>query len=80
MTVKGFIFLLIVTVVAIGIGSAIAERFTGRGLERTLAVAVITAAIVFPAAWIAEKLGWIQGGLRLNRRKDSEATREEDRK
>ncbi len=72
MTVKGFVFLLIVTIAAIGIGSWIAERFTPRGLERTLAVALITAAIVFPAAYLAEKLGWIRGGLRLTRRKDSD--------
>ncbi len=72
MTVRGFVFLLIVTVAAVGIGALVAEGFTNRGLERTLAVAVITAAIVFPAAYWAEKRGWISGALDLNRRKDSD--------
>jgi len=69
MTVRAFIALLLITVVAVGIGDHIATRFSAPGLERTFAVLVITAAIVAPFAWLLEKVGWIRGRLELGRRR-----------
>jgi hypothetical protein len=67
MTSRGFLFLLVVTVAAITVASQIAERFTAPGLERTLAVAVLTALVLMPAARWAERRGWIKGELQLGR-------------
>lgn len=68
MTSRTFIFLLIVTVVAVTIGEKIASTYVPRGIERTIAVAVITALIVFPVARLAEKRGWIKGAFNFGRR------------
>lgn len=61
MSRNGFILMMIATVVAIAIGATIAERYTGPGWNRTLMVGAIAAAIVFPIAMLAERLGWIKG-------------------
>jgi len=63
MTRNAFIGLLLLTVVAIGIGAQIAERYADPGLGRTLIVAIFTALVVFPAAKLAERRGWIKGEL-----------------
>jgi hypothetical protein len=70
MTVRAFIALLLITVVAVGIGDHFATRFAAPGLERTFSVLVITAAIVAPCAWLLEKIGWIRGRLELGRRRE----------
>jgi uncharacterized integral membrane protein len=61
MTRFGFIFLLIVTVLAIFGAAQVAERYAAPGMERTLIVAFITACVVFPAGLFAEKMGWVKG-------------------
>ncbi len=67
MTVRGFVFLMIVAVAAsIGAG-LIVERFTAPGFERTFWFAALTAIVVFPAGWLAERLGWVRGRLNLTR-------------
>jgi hypothetical protein len=63
MTRNGFIFLLLLTVAAIGVGAQIGERYADPGLARTLVVAIFTALVVFPAAKFAERRGWIRGEL-----------------
>ena len=63
MTRNGFIFLLLLTVAAIGVGAQIGERYADPGLARTLVVAIFTALVVFPAARFAERRGWIRGEL-----------------
>ena len=61
MTRNGFILLMLVTVGAIFVGNEVAERYTDEGFGRTLMVGAITAVILFPAAWLAEKFGLIKG-------------------
>jgi|APFre7841882724_1041349.scaffolds.fasta_scaffold58967_2 uncharacterized membrane protein YecN with MAPEG domain len=61
MTVRGFIFLLAVVMVAIAVGDQLAQRWSAPGFERTFTVFVVAALIVAPAAWVAERLGWIRG-------------------
>ena len=63
MSRNGFILLLVVTVVAIALGDAIAKRYTDPGAVRILLVAGITAVIVFPLARLAERFGWIKGSF-----------------
>ena len=63
MTRNGFIFLLLLTGAAIGVGAQIGERYADPGLARTLVVAIFTALVVFPAAKFAERRGWIRGEL-----------------
>jgi hypothetical protein len=65
MTVSGFILLLVAAIVGITVGAHFAEGFTPPGLQRTFAVGVIAAAIVFPAAKFGEWCGWIRGRLDL---------------
>jgi hypothetical protein len=65
MTVAGFILLLVAAIVGITLGAHVAEGFAAPGLERTFAVALITAAVLFPAAKLAGWLGWIRGGLNM---------------
>ena len=48
MTRNGFIFLLLLTVAAIGVGAQIGERYADPGLARTLVVAIFTARVVCP--------------------------------
>jgi hypothetical protein len=63
MTVAGFILLLVAAIVGLTVGAHFAESFAPAGIERTFAVAIITAAVLFPAARLAGWLGWIRGGL-----------------
>ena len=68
MNSRGFAFLLVVTVAAVVIAGLLVEGHTAPGLERTLWVALLTAAVVFPAARWAERRGWIRGGVQIGRR------------
>jgi hypothetical protein len=72
MTVRAFIILLGVTVVAIAIGDHFAERYTAPGLERSFGVLVIAAAIVAPVAWLLGKIGWISGRYEPGSRKSDD--------
>jgi hypothetical protein len=69
MTVRAFIVLLLVTVIAIAIGDHYAQEWTAPGLERSFAVLVIASVIVAPAAWLLGRIGWISGRLDLSRRR-----------
>jgi hypothetical protein len=69
-SLKGFLFLLVVTVLTVMAAGLIAERFAEPGLQRTAVVAVIAALVVFPAAKWAEWRGWIKGSLQLHRIKN----------
>ena len=60
MTRNGFILLMLVTVGAIFVGDVIATRYTEEGIGRTLLVAAIAAAIVYPAALMAVRFGLIR--------------------
>jgi hypothetical protein len=62
MTVRAFVVLLVVTVLAIWLGDRIAQDFAAPGLERTFTVLVIAAAVVAPAAWLLGRIGWINSG------------------
>ena len=68
MTVRAFIILLVVTVIAIWIGDRIASDFAAPGLERSASVLLIAAAIVLPVGWLLERIGWISGRLEFGRR------------
>lgn len=68
MTVRAFILLMIVTVVAIAVGDHFAEGFTAPGMARTFAVFVIAGAIVAPVAWVLGRIGWIKGRFELGRK------------
>jgi uncharacterized membrane protein YfcA len=78
MTVQGFMFLLIAAIVGITVGAHFAEKWTPPGFQRTVTVAVIAAAILFPAARFAERLGWIRGRLDLTRRDKGKAVERAD--
>ncbi len=67
MTVKGFIFLMLVTIGTVMIAGTVAEFFTKEGFERTIVVAVATALVVFPSARWAERKGWIKGSVRVDK-------------
>lgn len=69
MTVRAFIVLLIVTVLAIALADRIARDFSAPGLERTFTVLVIAAACVAPVAWLLGRIGWISGRLELGARR-----------
>jgi len=56
MTVRAFVVLLGVTVLAIWLGDRIAQDFAAPGLERTFTVLVIAAALVAPAAWLLGRI------------------------
>ena len=82
MSLKAFLFLLVVTIVAVVGAAMIAEALVAPGFERGILIAVIAGLVVFPAARWAEYRGWIKGdwspGGAL--RKEQEARRErEDR-
>jgi hypothetical protein len=62
MTQKGFIFLLLCTIVTVAIAATLLEPYTVKGMERTLWVAFATAVVLFPLGKVAEKLGWVTGG------------------
>lgn len=71
MTVRAFIVLLIVTLVAIFFADRVAQGFSAPGLERTFTVLVISAAVVAPVAWLLGRIGWITGRLDLGARRTS---------
>ncbi len=76
MTVRAFIILLGVTVLAIWLGDRIAQDFSAPGLERTFTVLVIAAAVVAPAAWLLGRLGWINSGrIEFSRNSNSQPPR-----
>ncbi len=80
MTLKAFLFLLVVTIVAV-VGSAlIAEALLAPGFERGVLIAVLAGLVVFPAARWAEYRGWIKGdwspGGSLRRQQDERKARE----
>ena len=70
MTLKGFLFLLVVTVAAVIAAGMLAERYASPGLERTLVVACLTGLVVFPAGRFAERRGWVSGRLQLGELKN----------
>ena len=61
MTLKAFLFLFVVTMVAVVASAFIAERLVGPGFERGVVIAVLSGLVVFPAARWAEHRGWIKG-------------------
>ncbi len=65
MTLKGFLFLLGITIATVIVAGLIAEAYAQPGLQRTLFVAGITALVVFPAGKLAERLGWVKGNVQL---------------
>ncbi len=62
-TVGGVLFLFAVTLGAVVLGAAVADRNTQPGLERTIAVALVALPIVMAAGWFAERRGWVRGRL-----------------
>ncbi|MBA3479519.1 MAG: hypothetical protein H0T52_14150 [Lautropia sp.] len=79
MTLKAFLFLFVVTLVAVVGAALIAEMLVGPGFERGIIIAVLAGLVVFPAARWAEYRGWMKGawspGGEL--RKQQEARREQ---
>lgn len=67
MTVKGFIFLMVVSIASVMVFGTLVAEYTAPGMQRTLTVAVLTGIVVFPAARWAEKRGWIKGSVRMDR-------------
>jgi len=65
MTVPGFLLLLAAAVLGLTVGAHFAEGFAPPGLQRTFAVGLVTAAVLFPAARLGGWLGWIRGGLNM---------------
>ena len=61
MTLKAFLFLFVVTIVAVVASATIAEKFVDPGFERGIVIAVLSSLVVFPAARWAEYRGWIKG-------------------
>ena len=80
MTLKAFIFLLVVTIVAVVGAAMIAEMLVGPGFERGILIAVLAGLVVFPAARWAEYRGWIKGdwspGGKLREEQDARRRRE----
>jgi hypothetical protein len=60
-TLKAFLFLFVVTIVAVVASATIAERLVDPGFERGIVIAVLSSLVVFPAARWAEYRGWIKG-------------------
>ncbi len=77
MTLKAFLFLLVVTIVAVVGAAMIAEALVAPGFERGILIAVISGLVVFPAARWAEYRGWIKGDWSPGgvRREEQEARR-----
>jgi hypothetical protein len=79
-TLKAFLFLFVVTIVAVVASAFIAERLVGPGLERGVIIAVLAGLVVFPAARWAEYRGWIKGtwspGGELRKAQDARKARE----
>ena len=70
MTVRGFVFLLLVGVAASVASGLVVEQFTAPGLQRTLAFAAPVALALYLAGWWGERRGWIGGHAQLGRRTD----------
>jgi hypothetical protein len=79
-TLKAFLFLLVVTIVAVVGAALIAEAIVGPGFERGVLIAVLAGLVVFPAARWAEYRGWIKGdwspGGTLRKAQDERRERE----
>jgi hypothetical protein len=79
-TLKAFLFLLVVTIVAVVGAALIAEAIVGPGFERGILIAVLASLVVFPAARWAEYRGWIKGdwspGSPLRKAQDARRERE----
>ena len=75
MTLKAFLFLLVVTIVAVTGAALVAEMLLPPGFERGIVIAVLSGLVVFPAARWAEYRGWIKGawspGGDLRRERDA---------
>ena len=82
MTLKGFFFLFVVTIVAVVSSAVISERVFAPGFERGILIAVLSGLVVFPAARWAEYRGWIRGEWSPNGelRKRQEARRRTERR
>ena len=80
MSLKAFLFLLVVTIVAVVGAAMIAEALVAPGFERGILIAVLAGLVVFPAARWAEYRGWIKGDWSPNGalRKEQEARRERE--
>ena len=80
MTLKAFLFLLVVTIVAVVGAAMIAEALVGPGFERGILIAVLAGLVVFPAARWAEYRGWIKGDWSPGgaRRKEQDAPRQRE--
>ncbi len=80
MTLKAFLFLLVVTIVAVTGAALIAEMLLPPGFERGIVIAVLSGLVVFPAARWAEYRGWIQGswspGGTLRKERDARKAQE----
>ncbi|NLD55802.1 MAG: hypothetical protein GX652_14205 [Burkholderiaceae bacterium] len=80
MTLKAFLFLFVVTIVAVVASATIAEKFVDPGFERGIVIAVLSSLVVFPAARWAEYRGWIKGdwspGGQLRKAQDERRARE----
>ena len=81
MTLKAFLFLLVVTIVAVTGGALIAEMLLPPGFERGILIAVLSGLVVFPAARWAEYRGWIKGSWSPggDLRKERDARKEQER-
>lgn len=84
MTLKAFLFLFVVTLVAVVVSALIAEQLVGPGFERGVIIAVLSGLVVFPAARWAEHRGWIKGewspGGELRKQQDARKEREARKK
>jgi hypothetical protein len=79
-TLKAFLFLFVVTMVAVVGAALIAEMLIEPGLARGVLIAVLAGLVVFPAARWAEYRGWIKGawspGGELRKAQDARRERE----
>ena len=80
MTLKAFLFLFVVTMVAVVGAALIAETLIAPGFARGIVIAVLAGLVVFPAARWAEYRGWIKGawspGGDLRKAQDARRERE----
>jgi len=79
-SLKAFIFLLVVTIVAVMGAAHISEMLVEPGFERGIIIAVLAGLVVFPAARWAEYRGWIKGdwspGGPMRKQRDAQKARE----
>jgi hypothetical protein len=80
-TLKAFLFLFVVTMVAVVGAALIAEILVAPGFERGIVIAVLAGLVVFPAARWAEYRGWIKGAWSPggDLRKQQEARKEQEK-